>query len=45
MGATSPAESESMLLANLCGISQDTLYDLPLKDYKLLQTAFLGFLA
>lgn len=39
------ADRESRLLSNLCGISKEAMQDMPLRDYKRIQEAFIGFLA
>ena len=36
--------NEIILLANLCGLSEEDMKNMPLKDYRRLQEAFLGFL-
>lgn len=38
-----PAQQEITMIANLCEISLDDVKRLPLRDYKKLQEAFLGF--
>lgn len=40
----SDSAKEIAMLANLCQIAPDDIKRLPLKDYKRLQAAFLGFL-
>lgn len=36
--------NEIILLANLCSLSEEDMKNMPLKDYRRLQEAFLGFL-
>lgn len=38
-----PAQQEVRLIANLCDVSPADIERLPLRDYKRLQDAFLGF--
>lgn len=40
----SDSAKEIAMLANLCEVAPDDIKRLPLKDYKRLQTAFLGFI-
>lgn len=39
----SAAQQEIVMIANLCEISPDDIKRLPLRDYRKLQEAFLGF--
>jgi hypothetical protein len=39
----SDAENEIALLANLCALAPDDIKQLPLRDYRRVQAAFLGF--
>lgn len=43
-GMGSDSVKEIGMFANLCEVSPDDLRQLPLRDYKRLQTAFLGFI-
>ena len=40
----SDASREIAVFANLCGLAPDDIRKLPLRDYKRLQTAYLGFI-
>ncbi len=40
----SDAAREITTFANLCGLAPDDIRKLPLRDYKRLQTAYLGFI-
>lgn len=43
-GKGSDAAREILFFANLCELTPDDIRKLPLRDYKRLQTAFLGFI-